>query len=38
MSPEQVGIAAVKRVVPVISAYTRLPWMSERRRYQSYAA
>ena len=33
LSPEQLGVAAMKRVVPVISAYTRLPIMSNRRRY-----
>ena len=33
LSPGELGIAAMKRVVPVISAYTRLPWMSERRRF-----
>jgi len=35
LSPGQIGVAAMKRVVPVIGAYTRLPWMSERRRFQS---
>jgi len=37
VSPGQIGVAAMKRVIPVISAYTRLPWMSERRRFQSSA-
>jgi hypothetical protein len=35
VSPGQLGVAAMKRVVPVISAYTRLPLMSQRRRFQS---
>lgn len=35
VSPGELGVSAMKRVVPVISAYTRLPWMSERRRFQS---
>lgn len=35
LSPGQVGVAAMKRVVPVIGAYTRMPWMSQRRRFQS---
>lgn len=34
LSPGQLSLAAMKRVLPVISAYTRLPWMSERRRFQ----
>jgi len=34
LSPAQLGIAAMKRVVPVISAYTRLPMISQRRRFQ----
>ncbi|HET8709284.1 MAG TPA: PH domain-containing protein [Candidatus Saccharimonadales bacterium] len=33
MTPAQLGIAAMKRVVPVISAYTRLPLLSQRRRF-----
>lgn len=33
LSPGQLGVSAMKRVVPVISAYTRLPWMSQRRRF-----
>ena len=33
LSPGQIGVSAMKRVVPVISAYTRLPWMSQRRRF-----
>lgn len=37
LSPDQVSIAAMKRVLPVISAYTRLPWMSQRRRLQGSA-
>ncbi len=37
LSPGQVGVAAMKRVLPVISAYTRLPLMSQRRRFQSSA-
>lgn len=32
-TPAQLGIAAMKRVVPVISAYTRLPLLSQRRRF-----
>ncbi len=32
VSPGEIGIAAMKRVVPVISAYTRLPLLSQRRR------
>jgi hypothetical protein len=32
-TPQQVGLAAARRVVPIISAYTRLPLMSRRRRY-----
>lgn len=32
LSPGQLGVAAMKRVVPVISAYTRMPWMSQRYR------
>ena len=34
ISPAQLGIAAMKRVVPVIGAYTRLPLMSQRYRFQ----
>lgn len=34
LSAGQVGVAAMKRVIPVISAYTRLPWMSQRRRFE----
>jgi hypothetical protein len=34
LSAGQVSIAAMKRVLPVISAYTRLPWMSQYRRLQ----
>lgn len=34
LTPGQVSIAAMKRVLPVISAYTRLPWMSQHRRFQ----
>jgi hypothetical protein len=33
MTPQQVGLAAARRVVPVVSAYSRLPMMSNRRRY-----
>jgi CDP-diacylglycerol pyrophosphatase len=33
LSPAQLGMAAMKRVVPVISAYTRLPVLSDRRRF-----
>lgn len=33
LTPAQLGIAAMKRVVPVISAYTRLPLLSRRRRF-----
>ncbi len=35
ISPAQLGIAAMKRVVPVIGAYTRLPLMSQRYRFKS---
>jgi hypothetical protein len=35
ISPAQLGISAMKRVVPVIGAYTRLPLMSQRYRFQS---
>lgn len=31
MTPQQIGLAAARRVVPVISAYTRLPLMNQRR-------
>lgn len=30
LTPQQVGLAAVRRVVPVITAYTRLPLMNRR--------
>jgi hypothetical protein len=33
LSPGRMSINAMKRVVPVIGAYTRLPLMSQRRRY-----
>jgi hypothetical protein len=33
VTPQQVGLSAARRVVPVISAYSRLPIMSNRRRY-----
>jgi hypothetical protein len=33
LTPAQLGLAAMKRVVPVISAYTRLSLLSQRRRY-----
>lgn len=32
ISPQQIGINAARRVVPVINAYTRLPLMSHRHR------
>lgn len=35
LTPAQLGIAAMKRVVPVISAYTRLPLLRQRRRFSS---
>jgi PH (Pleckstrin Homology) domain-containing protein len=35
ISPAQLGIAAMKRVVPVIGAYTRLPLMSQRYRFSN---
>lgn len=35
LTPAQLGVSAMKRVVPIISAYTRLPLMSQRRRFQS---
>ena len=38
MTPQELGVAAMKRVLPVIGAYTRLPMMSQRRRYQSTPA
>ena len=34
MSHSEIGLAAMKRVAPVINAYTRLPWMSQRKRYE----
>jgi hypothetical protein len=37
LTPQQLGVSAMKRVVPVISAYTRLPLMSQRRRFQNPA-
>lgn len=37
VSAGQLGLSAMKRVLPVISAYTRLPLMSDRRRFQSTA-
>ena len=37
LSPGQISVAAMKRVLPVISAYTRLPWMSQHRGWQSSA-
>lgn len=33
VSHGQISLSAMKRVVPVIGAYTRLPWMSQRRRF-----
>lgn len=33
ISPARMSVNAMKRVVPVISAYTRLPLMSKQRRY-----
>jgi hypothetical protein len=38
MTPQQIGLAAARRVVPIISAYTRLPLMSQRRRYRTSQA
>ncbi len=35
ITPQQLGIAAMKRVIPVISAYTRLPLLSQRHRFQA---
>jgi hypothetical protein len=35
VSPARMSVDAMKRVVPIISAYTRLPVMSQRRRYGS---
>jgi hypothetical protein len=35
MTPQQIGLSAARRVVPIISAYTRLPLMSQRRRYRT---
>lgn len=37
LSPQQISISAARRVLPVISAYTRLPLMSQRRRYEDTA-
>ena len=34
-TPQQIGFGAMKRVVPVISAYTRLPLISKQRRLQN---
>lgn len=31
LTPQQVGLAAVRRVVPIVSAYTRLPLINRRR-------
>jgi hypothetical protein len=30
LTPQQIGLAAVRRVVPIVSAYTRLPMMNRR--------
>lgn len=38
LTPAQLGLAAMKRVVPVISAYTRLPLLSQRFRQPSAGA
>jgi hypothetical protein len=35
LTPQKLGIQAIKRVVPVISAYTRLPLMAKQRRFNS---
>jgi hypothetical protein len=35
LTPQQLGIQAMKRVIPVISAYTRLPLISRQRRYKT---
>ncbi len=35
LTPQQLGVQAMKRVVPVISAYTRLPVISQQRRYKT---
>lgn len=35
ISPARMSVNAMKRVVPVISAYTRLPLMSQQRRYRT---
>lgn len=32
---DQIGVSAVKRVVPAISAHTRLRWMSQHRPFQA---
>lgn len=37
LSAGEVSVAAMKRVLPVISAYTRLPMMSRRGRFQAAA-
>jgi hypothetical protein len=33
VSPARMSVDAMKRVVPIISAYTRLPLVSKQRRY-----
>lgn len=38
MTPQQVGLAAARRVIPVISAYTRLPLISQQRGRQQSAS
>ncbi|MCA9324770.1 PH domain-containing protein [Candidatus Saccharibacteria bacterium] len=37
ISPQQISIGAARRVLPVISAYTRLPLVSQKRRYNDTA-
>jgi|SRR5665647_420236 len=34
-TPQELGVQAMKRVVPVISAYTRLPILSKQRHYNT---
>jgi hypothetical protein len=33
LTPQQLTLNAARRVVPIVSAYTRLPLISQRRRY-----
>jgi hypothetical protein len=38
LSPAQISMAAMKRVLPVISAYTRISWMGGGSRFQGSPA